>query len=48
MIIGVPSSRRVFVFTVSPLEFSTVTDGTWAAQTAEMQSARVKRNVLII
>jgi hypothetical protein len=48
MIIGVPSSRRVFVLKASPLAFSTVTEGTCAAQIAETKSARLKRNVLII
>ena len=46
-IIGVPSSRRVLVLKASPLAFSTVTDGTCAAHTAEMKSAMLKRNVLI-
>jgi hypothetical protein len=47
-IIGVPSARRVFVLTASPLEFSTVTDGTCAAATAEIRSARLKSKFLIL
>jgi hypothetical protein len=48
MIIGVPSSKRVFVLKASPFEFSTVTEGTCAAQIADTKSARLKRNVLIM
>jgi hypothetical protein len=36
------------VFTDSPLAFSTVTEGTCANAVAEIKSATVKRNVLIL
>ena len=48
IIIGVPSSRRTDVSNDSPFEFSTVTDGTCAAATAETNNARLKRIDLII
>ena len=47
MIIGVPASRSEVVSNDSPLEFSTVTEGTCAAAIAEMNSARLRRIALI-
>jgi hypothetical protein len=48
MIIGVPSSRRDLVSNDSPFAFSMVTEGTCAAAMAEIKSAMLKRNVLIL
>jgi hypothetical protein len=48
MIIGLPSLRRSAVSNDSPLTVSTVTDGTWAAATAETRTARQRRSLFII
>jgi hypothetical protein len=49
-IIGVPASRRLLVFTASPLVFSTVTEGTWAIETtaADTRRVRIKTIFLIV